>query len=223
MEILIHRAEFVPGESVPLFELKPPVFEGFDYLLKRTFDVAGATLLLLALSPVLLVSALLVRVTSRGPVLYHSIRPGLGGVPFACFKFRTMYHGADLQQAELEALNEAGGAIFKIRRDPRVTPVGRFLRRYSIDELPQLMNVLRGEMSLVGPRAPGLPLSRALVGVPGPDHPAEDDPRRVPAAWRVLSRAARRSAADRVGPGGGHRDPHLRHLGRGRLRRPGRR
>jgi lipopolysaccharide/colanic/teichoic acid biosynthesis glycosyltransferase len=85
-------------------------------------------------------------------VLYHSIRPGLGGVPFACFKFRTMYHGADLRQAELEALNEAGGAIFKIRRDPRVTPVGRFLRRFSIDELPQLMNVLRGEMSLVGPR-----------------------------------------------------------------------
>jgi exopolysaccharide biosynthesis polyprenyl glycosylphosphotransferase len=152
MEILVHRAEFVPGQSVPLFELKPPVFEGFDYLLKRTFDVVGATLLLIFLSPVLLVSALLVRMSSRGPVLYHSIRPGLGGVPFACFKFRTMYHGADLRQAELEALNEAGGAIFKIRRDPRVTPVGRFLRRFSIDELPQLMNVLRGEMSLVGPR-----------------------------------------------------------------------
>jgi exopolysaccharide biosynthesis polyprenyl glycosylphosphotransferase len=152
MEILVHRAEFVPGESVPLFELKPPVFEGFDYLLKRTFDVVGATVLLLLLSPVLLVSALLVRMTSRGPVLYHSIRPGLGGVPFACFKFRTMYHGADLRQAEMEALNEAGGAIFKIRRDPRVTPIGRILRRYSIDELPQLMNVLRGEMSLVGPR-----------------------------------------------------------------------
>ncbi len=152
MEILVHRAEFVPGESVPLFELKPPVFEGFDYLLKRTFDIVGATGLLIFLSPILLASALLVRITSRGPVLYHSIRPGLGGVPFACFKFRTMYHGADLQQAEMEALNEAGGAIFKIRRDPRVTPVGRFLRRYSLDELPQLMNVLRGEMSLVGPR-----------------------------------------------------------------------
>jgi exopolysaccharide biosynthesis polyprenyl glycosylphosphotransferase len=152
MEILIHRAEFVPGQSVPLFELKPPVFEGFDYVLKRTFDLAGATLLLIVLSPALLASALAVRLTSRGPVLYHSIRPGIGGRPFACFKFRTMYYGADLQQAELEALNEAGGAIFKIRDDPRVTPVGRLLRRFSIDELPQLMNVLRGEMSLVGPR-----------------------------------------------------------------------
>jgi exopolysaccharide biosynthesis polyprenyl glycosylphosphotransferase len=152
MEILVHRAEFVPGQSVPLFELKPPVFEGFDYVLKRTFDLVGSTLLLLVLSPLLIASALAVRVTSRGPMLYHSIRPGIGGRPFACFKFRTMYHGADRQQAELEALNEAGGAIFKIRDDPRVTPVGRLLRRYSIDELPQLMNVLRGEMSLVGPR-----------------------------------------------------------------------
>jgi exopolysaccharide biosynthesis polyprenyl glycosylphosphotransferase len=152
MEILVHRAEFVPGQSVPLFELKPPVFEGFDYLLKRSFDLVGATLLLFAFSPVLIASALAVRLTSRGPVLYHSIRPGIGGKPFACFKFRTMYHGADRQQAELEAMNEAGGAIFKIRDDPRVTRVGRLLRRYSIDELPQLMNVLRGEMSLVGPR-----------------------------------------------------------------------
>jgi exopolysaccharide biosynthesis polyprenyl glycosylphosphotransferase len=152
MEILVHRAEFVPGQSVPLFELKPPVFDGFDYVLKRTFDLLGATALLILFSPVLALSALAVRLTSRGPVLYHSIRPGIGGRPFACFKFRTMYHGAELQQAELEALNEAGGAIFKIRKDPRVTPVGRLLRRFSIDELPQLMNVLRGEMSLVGPR-----------------------------------------------------------------------
>jgi len=152
MEILVHRAEFVPGQSVPLFELKPPVFEGFDYLLKRSFDLVGATLLLILFSPVLITSALAVRLTSRGPVLYHSIRPGIGGKPFACFKFRTMFYGADRQQAELEALNEAGGAIFKIRDDPRVTRVGRLLRRYSIDELPQLMNVLRGEMSLVGPR-----------------------------------------------------------------------
>ena len=152
MEILVHRAEFVPGQSVPLFELKPPVFEGFDYVLKRAFDLVCASLLLIGLSPLLVASALAVRLTSRGPVFYHSIRPGVGGRPFACFKFRTMYHGADRQQAELEALNEAGGAIFKIRDDPRVTPVGRLLRRYSIDELPQLMNVLRGEMSLVGPR-----------------------------------------------------------------------
>ncbi len=100
----------------------------------------------------LAVSALLVRFTSRGPVIYRSYRPGIGGEPFACLKFRTMYSDADQRQADLESLNEASGPLFKIRRDPRMTPVGRFLRRYSLDELPQLVNVLRGEMSLVGPR-----------------------------------------------------------------------
>jgi lipopolysaccharide/colanic/teichoic acid biosynthesis glycosyltransferase len=95
---------------------------------------------------------MLVKTTSRGPVFYRSVRPGLGGMPFSCFKFRTMYEDADERQADLEVHNEAGGAIFKIRNDPRVTPVGRFLRRWSIDELPQLFNVVRNEMSLVGPR-----------------------------------------------------------------------
>jgi exopolysaccharide biosynthesis polyprenyl glycosylphosphotransferase len=152
MEILIHRAEFVPGESVPLFELKPPVFEGVDYLLKRTFDVVGASLLLLLLSPVLVAIWLSVRLTSRGPAVYRSRRPGIGQVPFACLKFRTMHTDAEQQQADLEALNEASGPLFKIREDPRMTAVGRLLRRFSLDELPQLVNVLRGEMSLVGPR-----------------------------------------------------------------------
>jgi exopolysaccharide biosynthesis polyprenyl glycosylphosphotransferase len=152
MELLVHRAEFVPGQSVPLFELRPPVFEGFDYALKRSFDLVGATLILLVLSPLLIACALAVRLTSRGPILYRSIRPGIGGVPFACFKFRTMYQDADERQADLEMLNEASGALFKIRNDPRMTPVGRIMRSYSIDELPQLLNVLRGQMSLVGPR-----------------------------------------------------------------------
>jgi exopolysaccharide biosynthesis polyprenyl glycosylphosphotransferase len=152
MEILIHRAEFVPGQTVPLFELRPPVFEGFDYALKRTFDLVGATLLLLLLSPVLLACVLAVKLTSRGRVIYRSMRPGIGGTIFPCLKFRTMYRDADARQAALEAMNEASGALFKIRRDPRMTPVGRFMRRYSLDELPQLVNVLRGDMSLVGPR-----------------------------------------------------------------------
>jgi exopolysaccharide biosynthesis polyprenyl glycosylphosphotransferase len=152
MEILIHRAEFVPGQSVPLFELKPPVFEGVDYAMKRVFDIVGASLLVLVLSPLMLAIAAAVRLSSRGPVLYRSVRPGIGGTPFPCFKFRTMYVDADERQEELEAHNEASGAIFKIRHDPRVTPAGRFLRRFSLDELPQLLNVLRGEMSLVGPR-----------------------------------------------------------------------
>jgi exopolysaccharide biosynthesis polyprenyl glycosylphosphotransferase len=152
MEILIHRAEFVPGQSVPLFELKPPVFEGVDFAMKRAFDVVVASLLLLVLSPIMVGMALAIRFTSRGPILYRSIRPGIGGAPFACLKFRTMYRDADERQRELERLNEASGAIFKIRDDPRVTPIGRLLRRYSLDELPQLLNVLKGEMSLVGPR-----------------------------------------------------------------------
>jgi exopolysaccharide biosynthesis polyprenyl glycosylphosphotransferase len=152
MEILMHRAEFVPGETLPLFELKPPVFEGIDFALKRTFDMVGATLLLFFLSPVMAAIAAAVRVTSKGPVLYRSVRPGMGGVPFACFKFRTMRSDAEQLQADLESLNEASGALFKIRHDPRLTRVGRLLRRFSLDELPQLVNVLRGEMSLVGPR-----------------------------------------------------------------------
>lgn len=152
MEILIHRAEFVPGQSVPLFELKPPVFEGFDYALKRSFDLVGAVVLIALLSPALIAIAVAITVTSRGPLIYRSIRPGIGGVPFACFKFRTMYRDADRRQDDLERLNEASGALFKIREDPRTTPVGQYLRRFSLDELPQLFNVVRGQMSLVGPR-----------------------------------------------------------------------
>lgn len=152
MEILLQRAEFVPGQSLPLFTLKPPVFDGVDYALKRGFDIIGATLLVIVLSPLLIASALAIKLGSRGPVLYRSMRPGIAGEPFACLKFRTMRTDADERQADLEDLNEADGALFKIREDPRVTRVGSVLRRYSIDELPQLVNVLRGEMSLVGPR-----------------------------------------------------------------------
>jgi len=152
MEILIQRAEFVPGQSVPLFELGPPVFEGIDFALKRAFDIVGSTLLLIVLSPLLLAITLAVRLTSRGPVLFHSTRRGIGQRPFACLKFRTMHTDAEQHQADLEELNEASGALFKIRNDPRLTPLGRLLRRFSLDELPQLVNVLRGDMSLVGPR-----------------------------------------------------------------------
>jgi exopolysaccharide biosynthesis polyprenyl glycosylphosphotransferase len=152
MEILMDRVEFVPGQTLPLFELKPPVFDGVDFALKRAFDIVGSILLMLLLSPFLLGVALLVKLSSRGPVIYRSQRPGIGGEPFDCFKFRTMSEDADTRQDELEALNEQAGPIFKIREDPRVTPIGRFLRRWSFDELPQLLNVLRGDMSLVGPR-----------------------------------------------------------------------
>lgn len=152
MEILIQRAEFVPGESVPLFTLRPPVFEGIDYALKRGFDLVVSTVTLIILSPLLLVIAIAIKASSRGPLIYRSIRPGIAGKPFECFKFRTMREHADQIQANLEPLNELSGALFKIRDDPRLTPVGGILRRFSLDELPQLVNVVRGEMSLVGPR-----------------------------------------------------------------------
>ncbi|MEA2366236.1 MAG: hypothetical protein QOI32_1748 [Thermoleophilaceae bacterium] len=152
MEILMDRVEYVPGQALPLFELKPPVFEGADFALKRAFDLVGATLLLAFLSPVMIAAALAIRLTSRGPVFYRSSRPGIGGKNFPCMKFRTMVSGAEQLQDRLEEHNEMGGALFKMRDDPRVTGAGRFLRRWSLDELPQLFNVLRGEMSLVGPR-----------------------------------------------------------------------
>ena len=152
MEILMERVELVPGQTLPLFELKPPVFEGIDFFIKRTFDVVASLVISVLLLPFAAMVALMIKLTSRGPVIYRSVRAGIGGRPFQCLKFRTMYADADRRQAELEASNEKGGAIFKIRRDPRVTPVGRFLRRWSIDELPQLVNVLRGDMSLIGPR-----------------------------------------------------------------------
>ena len=152
MEILMDRVEFVPGQALPLFELKPPVFEGVDFAVKRSFDLIGAVLLLVVLAPLMGLAALAIKLTSRGPVLYRSMRPGIGGKAFACLKFRTMVSGAEQLQDDLESKNERTGAIFKIRADPRVTGVGRFLRRWSLDELPQLFNVMRGEMSLVGPR-----------------------------------------------------------------------
>jgi exopolysaccharide biosynthesis polyprenyl glycosylphosphotransferase len=152
MEILMDRVEFVPGQSLPLFELKPPVFEGADFVIKRAFDLVGSVLLLALLSPLLLLIALSIKLDSRGPVLFRSLRPGIGGRSFACLKFRTMEEGAESRQDDLEHRNEAGGAIFKIREDPRVTRVGALLRRWSLDELPQLLNVVGGEMSLVGPR-----------------------------------------------------------------------
>ena len=152
MEILVHRADFVPGEVLPLFELRAPVFEGIDFIVKRSFDIIVATLLVIVLSPLLALIALAVKLSSRGPVLYRGARIGIGGTPFTCLKFRTMQLGADALQDELEGRNEASGALFKIRDDPRLTTVGRALRRRSLDELPQLFNVIRGQMSLVGPR-----------------------------------------------------------------------
>jgi len=123
-------------------------------LLKRVVDFAMALVLLVVLSPLFLVLALLIKLTSKGPVLYPQTRCGLGGREFTLYKFRSMQADADLRREELEALNEVDGPAFKIKSDPRCTPVGRFMRKFSLDELPQLVNVLKGEMSFVGPRPP---------------------------------------------------------------------
>ena len=151
-ELLIQRAEYVPGQGLPLFEFRPPVFAGTDWVVKRTFDYVVSLAFIVVGLPFWVLIALAVRVTSRGPVFYRDRRIGVNEREFGMFKFRTMYAHADEHVDELEAANEAEGALFKIRRDPRVTPVGRFLRRFSIDEFPQVLNVLGGEMSLVGPR-----------------------------------------------------------------------
>jgi exopolysaccharide biosynthesis polyprenyl glycosylphosphotransferase len=121
---------------------------------KRAFDIAVSAAALLVLSPLLAVTAVLVKLTSKGPVIFRQERVGLFGRRFFMLKFRSMVADAEARKAALAARNEQSGPVFKIKDDPRVTPFGRFIRRYSIDELPQLVNVLRGDMSIVGPRPP---------------------------------------------------------------------
>jgi exopolysaccharide biosynthesis polyprenyl glycosylphosphotransferase len=151
-ELLLQRAEYIPGEGAPLFELRPPALQGWEWALKRSFDVVVSSGVIVAGSVLWLAIAGAIKLTSRGPVFYRDRRIGLGEQPFGMMKFRTMYADAAQLQSALEAANEASGPLFKIKNDPRVTPVGRFLRRFSLDELPQVLNVLWGDMSLVGPR-----------------------------------------------------------------------
>jgi lipopolysaccharide/colanic/teichoic acid biosynthesis glycosyltransferase len=122
--------------------------------IKRIMDVVGSALLLVVLSPLLLVIAILVKLSSEGPVFYRWYVAGEGGHPFMSYKFRSMYANADEIKAQLAHLNEMRGPAFKITGDPRVTRVGRWIRRHSLDELPQLYSVLKGDMALVGPRPP---------------------------------------------------------------------
>jgi exopolysaccharide biosynthesis polyprenyl glycosylphosphotransferase len=151
-ELLLQRAEYLPGQGAPLFELRPPALAGADWALKRIFDVVGASLLIVVGLPLWLAIAAAIKLSSQGPVFYRDRRIGLGEQEFGMMKFRTMYADAAQRQSALEAANEASGPLFKIKDDPRVTPVGRVLRRFSLDEMPQVLNVLWGEMSLVGPR-----------------------------------------------------------------------
>jgi exopolysaccharide biosynthesis polyprenyl glycosylphosphotransferase len=142
-----------PVAGLPLVHVEMPKLEGRQRTMKRAFDIAGAGVLLAALSPFLLVTAFLVKLSSQGPIFYRQERIGFGGKPFGMLKFRSMIDGADASLLDL--LEEQGNAdrpLFKVKDDPRITPLGRVLRKYSIDEFTQLVNVLVGDMSLVGPR-----------------------------------------------------------------------
>jgi exopolysaccharide biosynthesis polyprenyl glycosylphosphotransferase len=152
-EVAGPRVHVSPVDGLPLMWVDQPQFTGFPRIVKRAVDVVGSAGILLLASPLLILLALAVRLTSRGPAIYRSKRFGLGGREFTVLKFRSMYRDADARLRELEEHNDcADGLLFKMRRDPRVTPVGRLLRQLSLDELPQLVNVLLGSMSLVGPR-----------------------------------------------------------------------
>jgi lipopolysaccharide/colanic/teichoic acid biosynthesis glycosyltransferase len=142
----------VPGQGVPLFELRPPIFAGAQWATKRTFDLVVGSLIVVVGLPIWILLSLAIKLSSSGSILYSDRRIGLGERPFEMLKFRTMVAGAADEQPALERANEASGALFKIRNDPRVTRIGRLLRRLSVDEVPNVINVLRGEMSLVGPR-----------------------------------------------------------------------
>ncbi len=138
------------GRPVIVFRSTPDA--SWQGVAKQLLDFLGALVLLLIFSPFLIIAALAIRLTSAGPVLFRQQRCGLNGQPFTMLKFRSMISDAEQRKHELERLNEMDGPVFKVTNDPRITPVGRFLRKFSIDEFPQLLNVLRGEMSLVGPR-----------------------------------------------------------------------
>jgi exopolysaccharide biosynthesis polyprenyl glycosylphosphotransferase len=153
-EIVGTRVQIRPVSGLPLLHMERPELTGLRRLTKEYFDRTAAAFGVLLLLPILLGAALAVRTTSRGPVFYRQERVGRDGRTFSMLKFRSMVAGADRLVEQLAAASDGNGVLFKKKDDPRITRVGRFLRRYSIDELPQLINVLRGEMSLVGPRPP---------------------------------------------------------------------
>ncbi|OBF04216.1 polyprenyl glycosylphosphotransferase [Mycobacterium sp. ACS4054] len=155
MDVAEARLTLRPTAGMPLLHVEKPQYEGTQRFQKQVFDFLFSLAALIGTAPILIAAAIAIKLTSKGPVFYPAERIGIDGKPFTMFKFRTMTDGADTQLEQLLAHNEgAGGMLFKMRQDPRVTPVGRILRRFSIDELPQFINVLKGDMSVVGPRPP---------------------------------------------------------------------
>jgi exopolysaccharide biosynthesis polyprenyl glycosylphosphotransferase len=154
MDVALSRLVMRPIAGLPLLHIEKPQYLGAKRFQKRAFDFSFALAALIGALPILLIAAIAIKISSKGPVFYSSERIGIDGKPFAMLKFRTMVKDADKQLASLLEKNEFDGPHFKIQNDPRITPVGRVLRRFSIDELPQFINVLRHEMSVVGPRPP---------------------------------------------------------------------
>jgi len=148
------RVHYRPVEGMPLMHVELPQFTGTRHLIKRMVDLSVGVLALMILTPVLLLLALVVKLDSPGPVFYSQERIGRNGTTFRMYKFRSMVTDADTRLAELSGHNQGAGPLFKVHNDPRVTRCGRWMRRFSLDELPQLFNVLTGDMSLVGPRPP---------------------------------------------------------------------
>jgi len=156
VDLLASRMTVQSVAGVPLLYVRRTGISALQQTMKRTMDIVGSLALLVLLSPLLIAIALWIRQDSKGPAIFKQVRAGRDGKPFVCWKFRTMVVGAEQKLAELEHLSEGPGMLFKLKEDPRITRAGKRLRRYSLDELGQLINVLRGEMSLVGPR-PALP------------------------------------------------------------------
>jgi exopolysaccharide biosynthesis polyprenyl glycosylphosphotransferase len=154
MDVALSRLVMRPVAGHPLLHIEKPQYRGTERFQKRAFDFCFALAALTVSLPILAVAAIAIKINSSGPVFYSSERIGIDGRPFSMLKFRTMVQDADKQLESLLDHNESDGLLFKIRSDPRVTSVGRVLRRFSIDELPQFINVLRREMSVVGPRPP---------------------------------------------------------------------
>jgi exopolysaccharide biosynthesis polyprenyl glycosylphosphotransferase len=148
----ISRTSFDELVGRPLLIFRTTPEDSWQNLAKQLLDFAGAIFGLVCLAPVFLIIAAAIKVAAPGPVFFQQKRSGQNGAPFTLYKFRTMVTNAEQFKQELEAMNEMTGPVFKVTNDPRVTPIGKFLRKWSLDELPQLFNVLRGEMSLVGPR-----------------------------------------------------------------------
>lgn len=151
-DISAERMDVRPVAGIPLVHIEAPRARAAGHVWKRVFDVVGSSLLILLGSPILLAVALAIKLDDHGPVLFKQVRAGLRGDPFECFKFRSMCVDAEARLAQLRSLNESDGVLFKMADDPRITKVGKFIRRFSLDELPQLFNVWLGDMSLVGPR-----------------------------------------------------------------------